>query len=29
MVGADAFALIPAGDGEVPAGTEIEVELLI
>jgi molybdopterin molybdotransferase len=28
MVGADAFALVPAGAGELPAGAEIEVELL-
>jgi molybdopterin molybdotransferase len=28
MVGADAFALIPAGDGMVPAGERVEVELL-
>jgi molybdopterin molybdotransferase len=28
MIGADAFALIPAGTGEVPRGTEVEIELL-
>jgi len=28
MLGADAFALIPAGEGEAPAGERVEVELL-
>ena len=28
MIGADAFALIEAGEGEVAAGSEVEVELL-
>jgi molybdopterin molybdotransferase len=28
MVGAHALALVPAGDGELPEGTEVELELL-
>jgi hypothetical protein len=28
MLGADALALIPAGDGELPAGAEVEVQRL-
>lgn len=28
MLGADALAMIPAGDGEVPAGQRVDVELL-
>ena len=28
MVGADALAIVPRGEGELPAGTEVEVERL-
>ena len=28
MLGADALAFLPAGDGELPAGTRVEIELL-
>ena len=28
MLGADALALVPAGDGELPAGTRVHIELL-
>jgi molybdopterin molybdotransferase len=28
MVGAGAFALVPAGEGELPAGSRVEIEIL-
>jgi hypothetical protein len=28
MVGAGAFALVPAGEGEVATGSRVEIELL-
>ena len=28
MLGADALALVPRGEGELPAGSEVEVERL-
>lgn len=29
MLGADAFAFVPAGDGELPAGARVDIELLL
>ena len=29
MLGADALALVPRGEGELPAGAEVDVELLL
>jgi molybdopterin molybdotransferase len=28
MLGADAFALVPTGDGELPAGARVDIQLL-